>query len=100
MQKVIDEVMDNFDFQKVEDTMLATGWKWWNGEGEDGVPTKAQMRKTVRSLMQRLEHLESYESLYHSTGGFEVTKWPDGAYTVSFRVTQCTVSANGESYYG
>jgi hypothetical protein len=100
MQKIIDEVMDNFDFERVERTMLATGRKWLGGEGEDGVPTKAQMRKTVRGLMRNLERRASDQSLSSSTGGFHVTKWPDGAYTVSFRITEWTVESNGESFYG
>lgn len=71
----IDDIMDNFDFDKVHKTMTLLGWCWSgtiNGGGY-GVPEKRTIRKLARSLMK--EAMESKDlSFTIGTGGFEVVK--------------------------
>jgi hypothetical protein len=49
--KIIDEIMDEFDFEKVHRTMKALEWTWY---GSDGVPTIGDLRRTARELLQEL----------------------------------------------
>jgi hypothetical protein len=67
LQFHIDEVMDNFDFDKVEAHMSHVGWAWAIGADDFEVPTISEMRKTVRRLMG-----EAYELGFIATGGFYV----------------------------
>lgn len=65
-QQQIDEIMDNFDFDRVHKMMVAVDWKW--GSGEDAaVPDKVKLRQTARYLLQRVVSDELYGLC---TGGF------------------------------
>ena len=73
MQEQIDEIMDNFDFERVHKMMLASDWKW---SGDDGfcVPDISEIRKTARQLLYRTvdDRLSGC-----GTGGFNVLKGKD-----------------------
>jgi hypothetical protein len=62
-RELIDEVMDNFDFEKVSVAMEALGWEW---VALDAVPDKYHLRKCARSLLERVIK----DNLTISTGGF------------------------------
>lgn len=53
MQEQIDEIMDNFDFDRVHKMMLAVGWRWSNTEGGWSVPTIPELREGARHLLYR-----------------------------------------------
>lgn len=62
-QDMIDEVMDHFDFHRVQQVMQATNWIW---VGTDfGVPTEPEIRVQARGLLNR-----AFETGYIATGGF------------------------------
>jgi hypothetical protein len=70
-QELIDEVMDNFDFGKVANVMLALNWVWATTKYE--VPEEAEIRKHARTLLTL-----TYENAIKvgrgytvGTGGFE-----------------------------
>lgn len=67
--KWIEEIMDEFDFNKVHKTMKLLNWKW----RDIGVPDIGEIRRNARYIMNRA--YES-ESKYCAIGGFEakVTK--------------------------
>ena len=66
---IIDDILDNFDFEKVHETMSLLGW-CWNRE-EYGVPSIIALRKEARKLMNScLGHKE----FYTSCGGLHVQK--------------------------
>jgi len=89
-QDDIDEIMDEFDFVKVKQTMDALEWEW----GMDGVPYIGDMRKVVRNLFKAaMEHGEHESSYIISTGGFHVTRTlfpgePKRYYSLKFVVTE------------
>jgi hypothetical protein len=49
--KIIDEILDEFDFERVHQTMKALNWTWVD---TDGVPTIGDLRRQARELLQDL----------------------------------------------
>lgn len=70
----IDDIMDNFDFDRVHDTMEMLGWGWVAPDtGDYGIPEISELRKRARGLMK--EAMASSLSSYRiATGGFQVDK--------------------------
>lgn len=52
-QKVVDEVLEDFDFVKVHETMVKLDWKWYH-PGEEGtrVPSLDNVKATGKKLLQ------------------------------------------------
>jgi hypothetical protein len=48
---MIDEILDEFDFEKVHKVMVALDWTWHN---TDGVPSIGDLRRMARSLLQHV----------------------------------------------
>lgn len=73
----IEEVMDEFNFNKVKEVMDIMDWQWSRTINPDGVgvPEISTMRKLVREMMWDLYIKYSYRSntnVFSSTGGFHV----------------------------
>lgn len=70
----IEEVLKNFDFQRVHKVMTALNWKWATCVDSDGcyetrIPTVREMEQTVRNRMvQMLKKC----ILFTSSGGFQI----------------------------
>lgn len=47
----MDEIMDSFDFDKVNKMMCAVDWKW--ASSEEGIPDQYELRKEARRLMKQ-----------------------------------------------
>lgn len=62
---MIDEILDEFDFEKVHRVMVALDWQWY---GIDGVPSIGDLRRQARSLLQKV--VDSKDTLSVGTGGF------------------------------
>lgn len=70
----IDDIMDNFDFERVHAAMRLLGWCWVaQGTKGYGVPEISELRKCARRLMKNAmkSPLSSYTT---GTGGFQVDK--------------------------
>lgn len=87
-QELIDEVMDNFDFKKVEQTMRFLNWTWVNE-----VPNEKRLRSCVRDLIKTLQDDENCG--FTATGGFVVT-FEDGILNIAFILEE---RAAYESYF-
>lgn len=48
-QELIDNILDEFDFERVHKAMVALNWQWHN---TDGVPTIGDLRRTARDLLR------------------------------------------------
>ena len=96
----IDDVMDEFDFEKVERHMKAVNWGWaaptpedeWNLEVPDLSMIKAACRRLlVNSFTSVTENKEADPDYrgpcFSSCGGFTVYAWPDNSCQVFFAVT-------------
>lgn len=62
---MIDEILDEFDFEKVHRVMVALGWTWHN---TDGVPSIGDLRRMARSLLQHV--VSSRKTNTAGSGGF------------------------------
>jgi len=78
---MIDDIMDDFDFIKVQTVMEALNWQW----AGKGVPSIKQLKETAVYLLKgaaelRLgDYLESHweQGIINSTGGFQATAYCD-----------------------
>lgn len=61
---MIDEILDEFDFEKVHRVMVALDWQWYDTEGP---PSVAHLRRTARNLLKRV--VDGKDLRYISTGG-------------------------------
>ena len=99
LQERMDEVMDWFDFEKVQKVMDFLDWQWFS---VSGVPTIPDMRQYVRKSMR-----EAYEAVifgdtnkgFNSSGGFSVKCERDPKdnvifFHVTFELTNWTTDAN------
>ena len=71
-QEVINDVLDRFDFDSVEEVMYMTGWVWGNGRTEH-IPTQCEMRKFSRKLLE--EAIDKENAV--SNGGFRASSWKE-----------------------
>ena len=83
IEKMIADVMEHFDFDKVRKVMLYLDWKWHIGEGEMTVPSTYRLTKKAESLLRRVATFDDEEPRICSTGGF-TARMIDGALSLSF----------------
>lgn len=85
----MDEVMDNFDFEKVQKVMDCLKWSWGH---ESQIPDIYEIRQFAKRLLADayigLSHLIEDKSLTLSTGGFTATAYRDGSLSLSFVVEE------------
>jgi hypothetical protein len=62
---MIDEILDEFNFERVHKVMVALDWTW---SGTDGVPTIADLRRMARSLLKQVVESKGIHSV--GSGGF------------------------------
>ena len=87
-EQIIDDILDEFDFDKVHKVMEFLDWGWTDGYRPLEVPTVGQLRIRARTLMKDLIGKEDGGT---ATGGFWVTKKTfDGLpyYRLIFAVTE------------
>lgn len=86
-QDKIDNIMDNFNFNRVEKAMRATKWTWASASEEDSIPTETELREQARRLLKEASTKTVTKSdfrWYISTGGFRATKYFDGELELEF----------------
>lgn len=75
-QEQIDEIMDNFDFNRVARVMDFLGWKWYMKEYR--VPEESEIRKEARKYLSKTYDYGEGQGRKYSTvtGGFVYTYDP------------------------
>ena len=68
---IIDNILDEFDFDKVHRVMEFLNWGWTDGSHPLEIPTTGQLRKRARTLMKGLIGEEDGGT---ASGGFWITK--------------------------
>ncbi len=89
-QKLIDEVMDEFNFDRVHRTMMFLDWKW----GMPGtVPSIGDLRRAARARMQ-----ECIEKNWHSieSGGLRAEYDPETKDWIRLNFVLADWTAGGE----
>lgn len=87
-QDDIDSILDEFNFEKVHQTMQALDWHWI---GNPDIPTIGELRREARKRLK--EAIESYKKHPEqggrfNCGGFEATAYPDGYLRLAFVVSE------------
>lgn len=82
--EIIDEILDEFDFERVQRTMKALDWTWY---GSDGVPTIGEIRRRARELLRELIK-DNHRCI--ASGGLYAYK-EDGVVGLRFEVTSYEV---------
>ena len=92
LDKMIDEIMDEFNFARVLTTMEALDWKWGTAKGGLGpnprglgIPDMDDLRATAERLLRGAAdaRLNDYKGTHwelgiiNGTGGFQATAWCD-----------------------
>jgi hypothetical protein len=85
VNQMIDDILDNFNFNRVQTAMEALDWRWVS----EGVPSIDQLKEKAVYLLKsaaelRLdEYLDSYweEGIINGTGGFQATAYCNEAKT-------------------
>ena len=73
-EKMIMDVLDNFNFRKVHDVMGITNWKWACRNGNLEIPSLYEMIKTAEELLRTI--IKNYGQGKHSSicnGGFKAS---------------------------
>ena len=69
---IIDDILDEFDFGKVQKVMEALDWTWFeDGVSPSEVPTLGKLRKKARSLLKECMQFPEYST---ATGGLWASK--------------------------
>lgn len=90
-QEDIEDILDEFDFHKVQKAMEALNWTWATS---DGVPTIGELRRCARRLLNYAVQVDSsFPDYSTATGGFEVSRnlYPNHAkryYSLKFVVSE------------
>lgn len=84
-QKLLNEIMDWYNFGKVASVMQHLNWTWHNCDSFGGIPVESDLRVKVREQFTRLMQGNTREERSVSAiGGFEYVVWrtPDGVVDV------------------
>ena len=85
----LDELLEEFDFEKVHKIMDLLDWRW---AGVLGTPEKEDMIPVVRSLFDSIKGaIIRKERSFAATGGFKLTYNPDDEITLTFEAVTYSV---------
>lgn len=79
-QKMIDECMDYFNFEKVHKVMEFLDWKWGNVNitGKAEVPSIPELRQSARRYLRTVIEEGKHEEQYFTfSGGLKATAYRD-----------------------
>jgi hypothetical protein len=87
VEDMIDEIMEEFNFDKVQDAMLHLNWKW--GMSNYRTPDIDELKETSERLLRDAaeSRLGNFIDTHHevgitsATGGFKATAWCNEAKT-------------------
>ena len=85
VNKMIDDIMDEFNFARVLTTMEALDWKWATAKSGYGIADMDELRATAERLLRGAAdaRLNDYKGTHwelgiiNGTGGFQATAWCD-----------------------
>lgn len=76
--ELITDIMDNFNFKRVQSIMKSLNWKW--ASADDGVPTVVEIRREARKLLIEVcklcleqENISADTRVAVGTGGLRAT---------------------------
>jgi hypothetical protein len=82
-------ILDNFNFAKVQEAMVALNWVWQHMDDPDDqtmrVPTIERMKRTAAHL---LHSVATSKERYFATGGFHAQRYEYGDLSLQFIVAE------------
>ena len=104
LDKMIDEIMDEFNFAMVHKTMVALDWKWLSSESK--IPSIESLRKEAERLLRdaadvRLDIFKDEHwkpPIICSTGGFSAAAWCNEDKTEIIRLDLDFIVSSWNSY--
>lgn len=85
MDSRIEQIVRNFDWHSVEQTMKLLKWQWYGSEMEDQVPSLGELYLTAIRLLEDVSKEEGRYTI--GTGGFEATRYEEGDLALKFVLT-------------
>lgn len=90
-ERRIEEVLDNFDFQKVLKVMRFLNWKWATRNGDLKVPSLYQLMSTAKILLNDVvHHIGTNGHKEASCGGLKASVSVKGDLSLSFEIMSYT----------
>jgi len=74
-QRQIEAILNNFDFERVQQVMGLYPREWWNGASGD-IPTVDELRGLARELLEQAAEPNQYNCSSVSSGGFHALRFP------------------------
>lgn len=71
--ELVDEILDNFDFEKVKKVVDAIGWEYYESTGDSC--SIATLRKMARKVLTSVVGAREEEKCYVACGGFEAERY-------------------------
>ncbi len=71
--KQIEDLLDEFDFDKVKKVMDFLEWKYYNSPDKE--VSIGELRRTARDLLERVYNASPSPEYFTACGGFEVTRY-------------------------
>ena len=86
-QAMVEDILENFDFECVHDVMKYLNWEW---KPCNGVPTIYQLIKYARKLLESVAESYNKEGQYHCTccGGFNASCNESGDLELAFYIAE------------
>jgi len=67
----VEDILDSFDFQKVQKAMTALAWHW---SASKGVPSITELNSRSRELLEDVYRYQDSPCITIGCGGFEATR--------------------------
>jgi hypothetical protein len=68
----LENILDKFNFRKVQNAMVALEWVW--SDAEEGIPSIAELRRRARGLLEDVYRYEDSACITMGCGGFEANR--------------------------
>jgi len=88
--KQVEDILDEFDFQRVQKVMEALDWNYF--DSVDKVPSIGELRKMARSLLNYAYNYDPSPEYFTGSGGFEVTRYMYPGETVKYLTLKFVVT--------
>lgn len=88
LEAMINNIIENFDFNKCRKTMKLLNWEWWGR----GVPTVEMLKESAREYLQcaakgclkREDHKSHLNPYFCSSGGLKAIAWRNKYWNIEF----------------
>ena len=88
--KLVNEVIEDFDFDKVHRVMVSLDWRWTIENGERTVPSSYRMMKTANRLLRDCAQYYGNKEFHTCGAGGFMASLDNGTLALQFILTEST----------